>query len=64
MDGEMLIMCIFDLMAQINPDDWHMRARTVRDMAFRYYKPLFERIWLIVASLCVFLPIHNYLPSH
>lgn len=36
---------------KITPDDWHMRLTAIRDMSFHYYKPLFERIWFMVATL-------------
>ena len=38
---------------QIFPDDWRMRIIAIRDIAFRFYKPLFERIWFMVATMCV-----------
>ncbi|KAI5118235.1 hypothetical protein M0805_008871 [Coniferiporia weirii] len=50
-----------ELHEHIFPDDWHMRTTAIRDMAFRYYKPLFERIWFMVATIAIIvLPLALY----
>ncbi|KAH8118917.1 hypothetical protein DFH11DRAFT_1685957 [Phellopilus nigrolimitatus] len=46
-------MVPYELHDHIFPDEWHMRITAIRDMSFRYYKPLFERIWFMVATLVV-----------
>ncbi|EJD02632.1 uncharacterized protein FOMMEDRAFT_133902 [Fomitiporia mediterranea MF3/22] len=51
----------YELHEHIYPDDWTMRMTTLRDTAFRYYHPMFERVWIIVASLAVIiLPLALY----
>lgn len=41
----------FELMGHISADDWDMRVPALTKLASRYYKPLFERIWLAVSIL-------------
>jgi hypothetical protein len=54
-------MVPFELRDHIGPDDWHARMTAIRDLAFRFYKPIFERIWLFVASLAtILLPFALY----
>lgn len=40
---------------QATPDIWAHRLTSIRDISFKYYKPMFERIWFIVGFLCVAL---------
>ncbi|THH04204.1 hypothetical protein EW145_g5697 [Phellinidium pouzarii] len=46
-------MVPYELNDHIFPDDWHIRIMAIRDTTFNYYKPLFERIFFIVATISV-----------
>ncbi|KAL5523494.1 hypothetical protein ACEPAG_7667 [Sanghuangporus baumii] len=54
-------MVPYELHEHVFPDDWHSRVLAIRDLAFRYYHPMIERLWLIIASLAVIIiPIALY----
>ena len=54
-------MVPFELRDHILPDDWHARMTAIRDLAFRFYMPIFERIWLFVATFATLvLPFALY----
>ncbi|PAV18431.1 zf-cchc type zinc finger [Pyrrhoderma noxium] len=51
----------YELHEHILSDDWYMRNSAIRDMSFNYYKPLFERFYLVVATMsCIILPLILY----
>ncbi|GJJ06635.1 hypothetical protein Clacol_000829 [Clathrus columnatus] len=51
----------FELQGLISADDWAIRVPALTKLASRYYKPLFERIWLIVSLLItLIIPLAAY----
>jgi len=51
----------FELQGSIAPDVWTTRVQTLTRMGARYSKPMFERIWLVLAILTpLFLPVGLY----
>jgi len=53
----------FELQGHISADDWAMRVPAITKLAARYYKPMFERIWLFFAvAITLVLPLALYRP--
>jgi len=53
----------FELQGHISPDDWSIRVPALTKLAARYYKPIFERVWLCVAIvITLILPLALYTP--
>jgi len=53
----------FELQGHIAPDDWAIRVPALTKLAARYYKPVFERIWMFFALLITLvLPLALYRP--
>jgi len=53
----------FELQGHIAPDDWAIRVPALTKLAARYYKPVFERVWLCFAVLItLILPLALYRP--
>jgi len=51
----------FEFQGHISPDDWAVRIPAITALASQYYKPLFERVYTIVAFMAVvILPIALY----
>lgn len=51
----------YELQGHISQDDWTVRAAAIKDLAFQYYKPLFERVWTVVAFISIIvLPLVLY----
>lgn len=53
----------FELSGHIAADDWAMRVPALTRLASRYYKPIFERIWLALAiAVTLIIPLVVYQP--
>jgi len=53
----------FELQSHISADDWAVRVPALTKLAGRYYKPVFERVWLVLAIvITILIPITTYTP--
>jgi len=53
----------FELQGHISPDDWAIRIPALTNLASKYYKPVFERVWLIIAVIVtLIIPLATYQP--
>ena len=54
-------MVPFELRECVFPDEWQTRLIAIRDLAFRFHNPIFERIWLFVSFLATLvIPLALY----
>jgi len=44
-----------ELQEHITKDQWHSRLDEIKRLAFQYYKPLFERIWMTLSFFAVLI---------
>jgi len=53
----------FELQGHISSDDWNIRVPALTNLASKYYKPIFERVWLVLAVIItLIIPIATYGP--
>lgn len=51
----------FELQSHISADDWAIRVPALTKLAGRYYKPVFERVWLVLAIvITLIIPLATY----
>ncbi|KAF8530497.1 hypothetical protein BU17DRAFT_36227 [Hysterangium stoloniferum] len=52
----------FELSGHIAADDWAIRVPALTRLASRYYKPIFERVWLVLSIGITLIPLLAYQP--
>ncbi|KIJ54665.1 hypothetical protein M422DRAFT_24570 [Sphaerobolus stellatus SS14] len=53
----------FELQGHISADDWAIRIPALTNLASKYYKPTFERVWLVLAIvITLIIPLATYQP--
>jgi hypothetical protein len=55
----------FELQGHISADDWAVRIPALTNLAAKYYKPVLERVWLVMAIIITLLiPVTTYMPLY